>query len=266
MLRSCFTFAFVILSALCIAADPGEIQMPERGICAHRGNNAHFPENTVPAFQSAVEVGAAQVELDVCYSKDKKMVIMHDSDVKRTTDGSGDIRQKTLDEIKALKIVFKGEVQEGVQVPTLQEVLAVIPKNVWINIHLKENRLDLILEIAETLTENGQMHQAFLLCSPDLMKEARKTYPELKLCLGPAGKTFQECADQAIANDAQFVQPNPWAHKTLEPEAIQQLHDAGVKINYFGVKGPEHAKELMEMGVDFPLCDDATACVKEIQK
>lgn len=265
MLRSCFTFAFLLLSALCFASDPDEIQMPERGICAHRGNNAHFPENTVPAFKSAVEEGAAQVELDVCYSKDKKMVIMHDSDVKRTTDGSGDIRQKTLDEIKALKIVFKGEVQEGVQVPTLQEALAVIPKNVWINIHLKENRLDLVMEIAQTLTENGQMHQAFLFASPALVQEARKTYPDLKLC-GPLGKSFKECADLAIANKAQFVQPNPWAHPTMDPADIQRLHDAGVKINYFGVKGPAHAKELMEMGVDFPLCDDATACLKEIQK
>jgi len=263
MLRFYFTLAFLALTSFCFAADSTGIQMPESGICGHRGNNAHEPENTVPAFQSAIREGAVQIELDVSYSKDGKMVIMHDFDVKRTTDGKGDIRQKTLAEIKALKVIFKGEVAEGVQVPTLQEVLAVVPKNVWINIHLKENRLDLVMEIARTLKENGQLHQAFLLCSPALMKEARKTFPELKLCLGPGGNTFKECADLVLANEAQFVQPNP-KFKEMAPEDIQRLHDAGVKINYFGVNGPKHAKNLLEMGIDFPLCDDVTACVKEL--
>jgi len=266
MFRDFFTLAILTLTTLCCAVDSSGIQMPDRGVCAHRGNNAHFPENTVPAFKSAVELGATQVELDVCFSKDHHLVIMHDLDVKRTTDGSGDIRQKTLAELKALKIIFQGKVAEGVQVPTLQEVLDVIPKNVWINIHMKEDRLDLLLEIAQILKERGQYEQSFFFCAQKVGLEARKTLPDVKLdCMPGEQPTFKEYVDAAINGNFDFVQPNPWAYKTMEPEQIQRLRDAEIKINYFGVQNAPHAKELMKMGIDFPLCDDVTECVKEIR-
>ena len=92
MIRKHFIFSAAALLSGLLLLPAQAANLPESGICAHRGNNAHFPENTLPAFKSAIELGAAQIELDVCCSKDKKLVIMHDLNVRRTTSGEGDIR------------------------------------------------------------------------------------------------------------------------------------------------------------------------------
>lgn len=263
--------AYVVILGICgncnvsAAENAQEITLPENGICAHRGNNAHFPENTVPAFLSAVELGVAQVELDVYYTKDKKMIVMHDDDVARTTTGKGLIREKTLAEIKSLGIRFQGKVVDDVRVPTFEEVVSVLPKNIWINIHVKDNKVDLILEIAAYLKKEGRLHQSFLLCNRNVAQEARKTYPTLKICNPPGESTFSAYVDSTIALGFEFVQPNP-KYAEMPKSEIQRLHDAGVKINYFGVKNAAHCRELLEMGVDFPLCDDVTACATEMSK
>ena len=75
------------------------VEMPTGGICAHRGDRAEFPENTVPAFLSAVKKGAAMVEFDVHRCKTGELVVCHDSSVDRTTNGKGRIADLTYDEI-----------------------------------------------------------------------------------------------------------------------------------------------------------------------
>lgn len=234
---------------------------PERGICAHRGNNAHFPENTVSAFQSAVELGAAQVEMDVYWTKDQKMVVIHDSDVRRTTTGQGNVGELTLAEIQALPVRFQGKVVEGARIPTLEEALAVLPKTIWVNLHVKEKKLGLILEIARLLEREERLAQSFFLCDRSLALEARKTFPMLKICNPPSEATFHDYAESTLKLGFEFVQPNPWKYSEMRPEDVQRLHEAGVKINYFGVRDAAHCAELMKEGVEFPLCDDVTACV-----
>ncbi len=261
-----FVFSAIVLLSGLFLASIHAAELPERGICAHRGNNAHFPENTVPAFQDAIERGAVMIELDVCYSKDGKLVIMHDLDVSRTTNGKGDIRQKTLEEIKALDVVFRGKTVEGVRVPTFQEVLDIAPHNIWLNIHLKEDRVDLLLEVGRILEKEGRLNQSFFLCARNVAVEARKIIPGLKICNYPADKTFTEYVDTTLKNGFEFVQPNPWMYPVLDPENVKRLRGAGVKINYFGVKNGVHCRELMEkVGVDFPLCDDVTDCLNAIK-
>ena len=238
-----------------MAADTA-ISLPQRGICAHRGNNAHFPENTLPAFQSAIELGVAQIELDIYYSRDKKLVVIHDHTVDRTTLGKGKVTEKTLEELQSLPVVFKGKVVEGVRIPTLEEVLEICPRNIWLNLHVKGTDMALIRDIVAYLKKEGRMEQSFVLCNRTLALDAKKEFPELKICNPPADKTFREYVDSTLALGFEFVQPNPWAYPEMPAEEIQRLHDAGVKINYFGVKNAEHCRQLFEQGVDFPLCDD----------
>ena len=84
-------------------------------VAAHRGNSRYFPENTMAAYRSAVEINADMIEVDVHMTKDGHLIMMHDHRVDRTTDGEGLIREKTLAEIKALDagswkgVQFKGE-------------------------------------------------------------------------------------------------------------------------------------------------------------
>ena len=105
----------------------------------HRGYSGKYPENTMLAFQKAMEAGAEGIELDVQFSKDGKLVVIHDETLDRTTTGKGLVRDYTLDELKALdaSYIYKG--QYGVnQIPTLCEVLDYMSdKDAFTNIELK---------------------------------------------------------------------------------------------------------------------------------
>lgn len=93
-------------------------------IVAHRGSSGNRPENTLPAFAEAVRVDADVIELDIHLSKDGHLIVMHDEDVDRTTNGKGLIREKTLADIKKLNAGSWFDPQyQNTKVPTLQEVL-----------------------------------------------------------------------------------------------------------------------------------------------
>lgn len=105
---------------------------------AHRGLETQAPENTLAAFQMAINEGADGFELDVQLTKDGHVVVIHDLTVDRTTNGKGGVKDKTLDDLRRLDAgswfnsVFAGE-----RIPTLQEVLRRFPGPVVIDIELK---------------------------------------------------------------------------------------------------------------------------------
>ena len=105
----------------------------------HRGYSGNYPENTMLAFQKAIEVGAAGIELDVQFSKDGQLVVIHDETLDRTTTGSGRVKDYSLEELKSLDASFKFTGQYGVNpIPTLDEVLSFMAdKDAVTNIELK---------------------------------------------------------------------------------------------------------------------------------
>ena len=91
-------------------------------VAAHRGNVADHPENTMAAYRSAYEIGADMIELDLHMTKDGEIVLIHDGDLARTADVSGEIRSLTLEEILRADVgVKKGAQFAGARVPTLRE-------------------------------------------------------------------------------------------------------------------------------------------------
>lgn len=93
-------------------------------VAAHRGNSKYFPENTIAAFRSALTLDVDMVENDVHMTKDGKLVVMHDHAVDRTTNGTGEIRNMTFDEIRALDAgSWKGDEFRGEKVPSFEEFL-----------------------------------------------------------------------------------------------------------------------------------------------
>ena len=89
-------------------------------IAGHRGNPAAFPENTMDSFRSAVELGVDMVETDIHVSRDGKLVLIHDHEVDRTTDGTGLVREKTFEELETLNA---GTAERPAKIPTLREFL-----------------------------------------------------------------------------------------------------------------------------------------------
>ena len=110
-------------------------------MAAHRGDKDCRPENTLPAFRHAIELGADGIETDIHQTKDGILVMMHDHDVDRTTDGHGRVCDMTLEEIKKLDAgIKKGEEYRGTRVPTFEEFLDLVEPypDLLLNLELKD--------------------------------------------------------------------------------------------------------------------------------
>src|SRR5690625_4206670 len=113
-------------------------------IFAHRGSSGTHPENTMSAFKEAERVGADGIELDVHYTKDDQLVVIHDNTVNRTTKGKGRVRDLTLGELLQLDAGSHIATQfSGEKIPTFEEVLDWIKETkLLVNIELKYVALD----------------------------------------------------------------------------------------------------------------------------
>src|SRR5688500_16528220 len=93
-------------------------------VIAHRGASSYAPENTLAAFDLAIEMGARHLELDVHLTRDDHVVVIHDDTVDRTTGGVGPVAEQTLAELKSLDAgSWFGEKFAGQRIPTFAEVL-----------------------------------------------------------------------------------------------------------------------------------------------
>lgn len=114
-------------------------------IIAHRGSKGTHPENTLAAFKEAVRVGSDGIELDVQFSKDRQLIVIHDETVERTTNGHGAVGSLTLLELKQLDAGSWFEKNPMFQqIPTLEEVLTLLKKENFhglLNIEIKTDKI-----------------------------------------------------------------------------------------------------------------------------
>lgn len=257
MKKSCFSlfFAFLIFSPF-VASQ--EITLPQQGICAHRGANDGAPENTIPAFLEAVRRGAEQVEMDVRFTRDKQLVILHDATVDRTSNGTGNINTLLLEEVRKLDFGIQKSPQfANTRIPTLDEVLDTLPKNIWINLQVypqKGEAEELVLATAEVVFRKNRQHQTFLAVGKEMMDIVRQKYPTIQICNMQRRPSTAQYTEETIAWKCEFVQ---FIGKLIPtPEEVQKLHQAGVKINYCCVNDRKTLEKLQALGIDFPLTDN----------
>ena len=236
-------------------------------ISAHRGDVSAAPENTLPAFESAVKKGAQQIELDVDLTKDGELVIMHDATVDRTTDGTGKVTELTFAEIRALDAGVKfSDAFEGTRVPTLHEALAVIPPNILCNVHLKGST-ELARKAALLIQEMGRLEQCFLACELESVQAAREVVPAIKTCnMSRQAGDRAGYIDATIASKCEFIQLHQRdGHDNLEAE-VKRLHDAGVTVNWFGANDAPLIERLHRAGVDYILTDTLDLALATVRK
>ncbi len=107
-------------------------------VIAHRGASAYYPENTMAAFKSALEMNSEMIELDVMMSKDKVPVVFHDASLNKHTDGKGPLKNFTVDELKKLDAgSWFHEKFSGERIPTLEEVIEFAAGKIALNIEIK---------------------------------------------------------------------------------------------------------------------------------
>ena len=160
--------------ATALAADPGKIV-----VISHRGEHLHHPENTMPAFQAAIDAGADYFELDVRTTSDGKFVIMHDNTLDRTTNGTGEVYKHTFDEIRALDAGAKfSPAFAGTKVPTLDEALDLAKGK--INVYVDTKYAD-PQQLIDTIVRHDMQDHVVIYGNPFFLYEVHKIRPTLRV-------------------------------------------------------------------------------------
>jgi glycerophosphoryl diester phosphodiesterase len=189
---------------------------------SHRGEHLHHPENTMPAFQEAVRLGADFIEVDVRTTSDGKLVLSHDNTVDRCTNGHGEVSKMTFAEIRALDAGAKAGAEfAGTQVPTFDEVLDYARGKIGIYVDVKSVTAK---DLVEHIVEHG-MADHVVIYSGRISKAIQELNPALKIMpessnLALVQRIVTELHPKVIAFGA-----GDW-----KPEIIKVAKDSGADL------------------------------------
>lgn len=228
---------------------------------SHRGEHLHHPENTMPAFEEAVRVGADFIEVDVRTTSDGKLVLMHDGQADRTTNGKGDISKMTFDEVRALDAgVRMGPQFAGTRVPTFDEVLDYARGRIRIYVDVKQVTAK---ELVDHIVEHG-MASNVVIYSGRISKEIQDLNPALKIMPEARNAEFaQKLVDElhvkVMAFDAGDFK--------LEVIAVAKKAGAQVYVDRLGTAdNPAAWQEAIEQGADGIQTDHPEDLVKYLKE
>lgn len=229
-------------------------------VCAHRGFNTIAPENSMPAFGAAVAMGAEEIEFDIWSTKDGVLVSCHDGNLDRVSNGHGEIREHTYEELLELDFGVKhGEKFKGLKIPTFEEILRKFAGRVIMNIHVKiwdMNAANPMMEeiVALIRKYDAEKYIYFMTSSDKMIKQVMEYAPDLRCCVGWDGNEDpMSIVDRAIALHAYKVQLfKPYFNQA----AIDKAHAHGILCNVFWSDDPDETKKFIEMGIDTILTND----------
>ncbi|MCK4818446.1 glycerophosphodiester phosphodiesterase, partial [bacterium] len=180
--------------------------LPKRGVCAHRGASNTHPENTLSAFREAIRLGAQMIEFDVRRTTDSILVVIHDKTLERTTNGQGKVAEKKISELLSLDAgSWKDSKFSGEKIPLFSDVIDFMPRNTWLNIHIKGDR-ETAYRAAEIIVAKDRMHQAIFACKPEAADKIRQVSDLLLLCNMDRGNSAKEYVDNTITMKYDFIQ------------------------------------------------------------
>jgi glycerophosphoryl diester phosphodiesterase len=228
------------------------ITMNKPIIYAHRGASAYAPENTGAAFRKALEMQAGGIEIDVQLSKDGRVVVCHDDKIDRVSNGSGYIKDLTLEELKAFDFGswFSGEF-ENERILTLEELLEMLQG--WdgiLNIELKQGPTlyaGLEAKVVDIL-HKFDMNDNIIISSFNhySLRAIKELAPGLKIgLLYVAGMV--EPWKYAKNLKAEAIHP---VFYSVVPPVIKECKENGIIVNVWTVDQPDHIRAVALGGVD----------------
>jgi glycerophosphoryl diester phosphodiesterase len=221
-------------------------------VIAHRGACRIAPENTLPAFQKAIEMGCDSIEVDVHMSKDGHVIVIHDSTLNRTTDGDGLVVDHTLAGLKKLDAGkhFSKEFI-GTTIPALEEVFQlVIPSNIQLIIELKGNYTDLEHKVAALIRKFKYEHKAVISSSNlSYLRNVKRLHPHISI-QADIFWTFENIVDYAKRLKVDIVCPIHFFVSQLSQTHIKKLKANNIKLYTFTIDSEERMICMIKKKVD----------------
>jgi len=205
-------------------------------IIAHRGASYFEPENTLRSIKRAIEMNADYVEVDVRMSKDKELIIMHDADISRTTNGTGLVKDKTLLELKEY------DAGNGEEIPALDEVLETV-----------KNKIKLVVEIKEPGTEEKIVEKIIANKLKDTIitsfyHKAVKNVMDSDINAGIifVGQPVN-VGQMASAANANIIFPS---YRYMDEELVKDAKKYGLSVYPWTIDDPEIFEKFVRINVD----------------
>jgi glycerophosphoryl diester phosphodiesterase len=235
------------------------------------------PVNTVGAFQRAICRGVHQIELDVRATVDEVVVVAHDDQV-RGKDQTLHISESTFAQVQELKLPpCRGDGEKNEHVPTLEEALAIMPNNIWINVDIKKNDPRVGQLVADIIAKAQRFDQV-------IFAARDKTTPAVRQVAENAGQKSwvanmsrevfrSQYIEATIHSNSEFIQlidvPYlPFGRGTPSQGTMDRLKGAGVRVNYSWLRDKDEEElkqelqDLLNRRVDFVLVDHVEPAMK----
>lgn len=250
-------------------------------IYAHRGASAVAPENTLPAFEKALELGADGIELDVQATADGMLVVLHDFVLERTTNGTGLLRNHTLAQLTSIDAgVHFDDSFAGTPIPTLEQVFDLVGEGCVVNVEIKNMDWNGGRE-AEPLArmiQQRRLYDQVIVSSfnPVALRKMRKLDPSVALGLlystkqprrsGRPGTLLRRIRPMPLKHLALLLS-RAWLSRDIAPEAlhpyfesidkqlVEKAHSRGQLVNTWTVNSGAEALRLARLGVDAIITD-----------
>lgn len=221
-------------------------------IWGHRGASGHAPENTLPAFLMAADMGADGVELDIQQTRDGVIVVCHDETVDRTSNGVGWVKDYSFEEIRRLDFSNGNAAYEGVKIPTMEEVFDLLaPTGLTINIELKTGIVfygqieEKILELAKRKGwEDRVIYSSF---NHYTVRRIKELNPDAKVgLLYGDGPIDMPGYGHRLGADAL----HPAYYNLFYPDFMEDSRKYGLDVNVWTVNSAEELLQCLKLGVN----------------
>jgi glycerophosphoryl diester phosphodiesterase len=220
-------------------------------IAGHRGAAGIAPENTLPSFHKALELGVRLIELDVRLTRDGQVVCFHDDRLDRVTTARGPVAEwdwAALAEVEVLPGAFHGA-YPAARIPRFAEVLAALPTDCRILVELKADpvRPELLVErtLAEIQAAGARERCRIISFDLELIRLARPSGIDLGVLV--ATRDAEQLFPRAAELHARAVHP---PHNLVDPQLLTQARDGGFLLNTWTVNTPDEFRRLAALGVD----------------
>jgi len=220
----------------------------------HRGASGYEPENTLIAFQKAIDLKADGIELDVHLSSDGELVVIHDETIDRTANGKGVVNKLSLQELKAFRLESFARTGEAInnsqEIPTLKEVFDLVNRNCFINVELKGNGTTKpVVELIEHyVLEKNWNYNHFLVSSFDwnMLQEVQLLNPKIRI-----GVLTEESIEDALAfaKKIKAFSIHPY-YQLLSKENVALMQENGFEVFPWTVNSKEAIQKIKSFNVN----------------
>ncbi len=243
-------------------------------VIAHRGLSSQHPENTLPAFEAAVQTGADMIELDITLTADGQFVVIHDDMLHRTTGAGGFVCHQDSQHLQQLDAgKWFGDGTSSAMIPTIYQVLDLIAGRIQMNIEVKPffplnqaGRMQAALSrLVAIMDERGLLESAiFSSVNFYLLEYLRELDSDLRLGL-IFRRPLTDYNPEFVCRAFNVWSLHPF-HEQVDTKMLASMHEMGVKVFPYTINSRTRMRELLELGVDGMFTDVPEVMMEELAR